>query len=136
MKLHRPPRPRERPGGVDDEGAVDMAHPTEQSAPAHRRELDDLIAEAEAAAGMLPTIDDCRRLAAELPHAIGILAADVRRRQDRLPLNSAAWRACEAALLDAQGALTGDLGRGLRSAALHVATLGQAAHALADCIRD
>lgn len=111
-----------------------MTHPTDQAAPAHQR-YEALIAEAEAASGMLPTIDDCRRLETGLRDAIGDLADTVRRRQDRLPRDEAAWQRCERALLDAQAALCGSLGLGLRSAALHVATLGQAARALADCIR-
>jgi hypothetical protein len=112
-----------------------MAHHTDQAATPHQR-YEALIAEAEAAAaGILPTIDDCRRLEAAMLRAIRDLADRVRRRQDRLPRDDAAWQVCERALLDAQAALCGSLGFGLRSAALHVATLGQAARALAD-IRD
>jgi hypothetical protein len=107
-----------------------MTQPTEQTAPAHQR-YEALIAEAEAASGILPTIDDCRRLEAAMCRVIGVLADRVRRRQDRLPRDDAAWQVCERALLDAQAALCGSLGFGLRSAALHVATLGQAARALA-----
>ncbi|MFC9286531.1 DUF6415 family natural product biosynthesis protein [Streptomyces sp. NPDC057052] len=109
-----------------------MNHPTEQAAPPHR-DYEPLIAEALAATGILPTIDDCRRLNAALRDAIGDLADQVRRRQDRTPREDAAWQACEDALLRAQGALCGDLGLGLRSAALHVEALGQAVHALAAC---
>lgn len=110
-----------------------MAHHTEQAAPTQRRELDELIARAAAAPGILPTIDDCRDLESRLRRAIGPLADAVRHRQDRLPEGSPDWQACEAALLGAQGALCGSLGLGLRSAALHVATLGEQAQALADC---
>jgi hypothetical protein len=110
-----------------------MTQPTDQTIAPHQRYA-ALIVEAEAATGILPTIDDCRRIEAELRAAIGPLAEAVRRRQDRLPREGAAWQACEAALLGAQGALFGDLGRGLRSAALHVQTLGQAARALDACI--
>jgi Mg2+ and Co2+ transporter CorA len=109
-----------------------MPHHTEQTAPPQPR-LDDLLAEAAAATRMLPTIDDCRRLQTQLRRAIGQLADTVRRRQDGLPEHSADWQACERALLGAQAALCGDLGLGLRSAALHVATLGEQAQALADC---
>jgi hypothetical protein len=108
-----------------------MTHHTEPATAAHQR-YDDLIAEAEAAAGILPSIDDCRRLEAELRAAIRVLAEQVRARQDRLPQEDSTWQACEAALLAAQGALCGGLGLGLRSAALHVATLGAAAKRLAD----
>ena len=112
-----------------------MAHHTEQQAAPHQRYA-ALIDEALAAAGMLPTIDDCRRLEVDARRAIGQLADEVRRRQDRLPRDEAAWEACEAAILGAQGALLGGPGLGLRSAALHVATLGEAARALVECIRD
>jgi hypothetical protein len=108
-----------------------MTHHTEPAAAVHQR-YDDLIAEAEAAAGILPPIDDCRRLARELRAAIRDLAERVRARQDHLPQDDDAWRACEAALLAAQAALCGGLGLGLRSAALHVSTLGGAARRLAD----
>lgn len=112
-----------------------MSHPTERTAPTHQRYA-ALIAEAEAAAGILPTIDDCRRLEAEVRRAIAQLADEVRRRQDYLAPDTAAWTSCERALLTAQGSLLGGLGLGLRSAALHVATLGEAARALVECIRD
>lgn len=111
-----------------------MAHPTEQPAPAQERDLDDLIARAVAAPGILPTIDECRRLNDELRAAIGPLADTVRRRQDQLPREAADWQACEDALLGAQAALCGGLGLGLRSAALHVAVLAEQACALAACI--
>jgi hypothetical protein len=110
-----------------------MTHPTEQTAPPHQR-YEALIDEAERAAGILPTIDDCRRLNHELRAAIGDLAGRVRQQQDRLQHGAVAWQAHEDALLGAQAALCGGLGLGLRSAALHVATLGQAARALADRI--
>jgi hypothetical protein len=110
-----------------------MPHHTEQTAPPQPR-LDDLLAEAAAARGILPTIDECRRLETQLRAAIRQLADTVRRHQDRLPEDSVAWQACEAALLGAQAALCGSLGLGLRSAALHVATLGERAQALAACV--
>jgi len=110
-----------------------MTHPTEQAAIPHQR-YEALIDEAERATGILPTIDDCRRLNSDLRGAIGDLADRVRQRQDCLAPDTAAWQQCEQALLAAQAALIGDLGLGLRSAALHVATLGQAARTLGDCI--
>ena len=112
-----------------------MTQPTDQAAPAHQRYA-ALIAEAEAAAGILPTIDDCRRLEGELRAAITDLADRVRREQDRLARDTIDWNVREQALLGAQGALLGGPGLGLRSAALHVATLGGAVRALAECIRD
>jgi hypothetical protein len=106
-----------------------MPHHTEQTAPPHR-DYQPLIAEALAATGILPTIDDCRRLNAALRAAIGDLAERIRLQQDRTPREAATWQRCEDALLAAQAALFGDLGFGLRSAALHVQTLGEALSAL------
>jgi hypothetical protein len=107
-----------------------MTHPTEQAAPPQQHELAALLAAADAATGILPTIDECRRLEAQLRAAIGPLADTVRRRQDRLAQDETAWQACEDALLGAQAALCGGPGLGLRSAALHVQALGEAARAL------
>ncbi|MDF2707055.1 MAG: hypothetical protein K0R62_2707 [Nonomuraea muscovyensis] len=107
-----------------------MPHHTEQTAPPHR-DYQPLIAEALAATGILPTIDDCRRLNAALRAAIGDLAERIRLQQDRTPREAASWQRCEEALLTAQAALFGDLGLGLRSAALHVQTLGEALSGLA-----
>ena len=111
-----------------------MPHSTEHHAQAQH--LDQLIAEAADATGILPTIDRCEELHDELRAAIGQLADQVRRRLDYQASDTAEWTRCEHALLKAQGALLGSLGAGLRSAALHVQTLGEAAAALADCIRD
>lgn len=110
-----------------------MAHHTEQNAPPQQGDLDELVARAVAAPGILPTIDDCRDLEARLRRAIGPLADTVRRRQGRLAPDTAEWQACERALLGAQAALCGGPGIGLRSAALHVATLAEQAQALAAC---
>ncbi|MER5584142.1 DUF6415 family natural product biosynthesis protein [Streptomyces asoensis] len=113
-----------------------MSHPTQQqAAPAQRRELDDLIRQALAARHPLATIETCQSLEIRLRAWIRRLADDARRHQDRLPRGEAAWEACEAAILGAQAALLGDAGRGLKSAALHVATLGEAVRELAGCIR-
>jgi hypothetical protein len=111
-----------------------MAHSTEQRTPAQH--LNQLIAEAKDATGILPTIDRCRQLCDELRPRITDLARQVRRRLDIADAGSDEWTRLESALLQAQGALLGGLGRGLRSAAVHVKTLGEAAQALADCIRD
>jgi uncharacterized protein YgbK (DUF1537 family) len=111
-----------------------MAHHTEHHGTTQH--LDQLIAEAADATGILPTIDRCQQLHDELRAAIGDLADQVRRRLDYQASDTAEWTRCERALLQAQGALLGSLGAGLRSAALHVQTLGEAAAALSDCIRD
>lgn len=111
-----------------------MPHSTEHQ-PA-TQPLDDLIAEAQAATGILPTIDRCQQLRDELRAAVTALADQVRRRLDDADIDTPRWTRLERALLQAQGALLGGFGVGLRSAAVHVKTLGEAAAALADCIRD
>jgi GTP1/Obg family GTP-binding protein len=113
-----------------------VAHSTEQRTTAQQAELDELIAEAKDATGILPTIDRCQQLRNELQGRITDLANQVRRRLDYLPAGTDEWMRLEGALLQAQGALLGGLGRGLKSAAVHVKTLGEAAAELADCIRD
>lgn len=113
-----------------------MSKSTDRTAP--DQTLDELIAEAVAANAtpILPPFEECQRLHDSLRPAIGELAAQVRRRQDYLARGTTGWQACERGLLQAQGALIGDLGTGLRSAALHVATLGEAARVLDACIRE
>lgn len=96
--------------------------------------LHALIAEARAATGILPTIDRCEQLRDALRPRITELAEQVRRRLDYLPTGTPKWRRHEQALLQAQGALTGSFGRGLRSAAVHVRILGEAAAELDGCI--
>jgi hypothetical protein len=113
-----------------------VAHSTEQRATAQQAELDELIAEAKDATGILPTIDRCEELRDGLRAAITDLSDQVRRRLDGADAGTDEWMRLEGALLQAQGALLGGLGLGLRSAAVHVKTLGEAAEALADCIRD
>lgn len=110
-----------------------MTHPTDRAAT--HQPLDQLIAEAKDAAGILPTIDRCTQLRDELRPTIRRLADEVRRRQDTLLLGSD-WERCERALLKAQAALCGSFGFGLRSAAIHVKTLGEAAETLAACIQE
>ena len=109
-----------------------MNQSTERAAT--RQTLDQLITEGLAATGVLPTIDRCHELRADLVRAMQPLIEDVRRQQSRLSRHTLDWQQCETALLRAQGALCGDLGRGLKSAALHVKTLAQAAAGLRDCI--
>lgn len=102
--------------------------------PGTRQTLDALIAEGLAAAGILPTIDRCHELRADLVREIRPLIEDVRNQQSRLSRHTIDWQRCETALLQAQGALCGDLGLGLRSAALHVKTLAEAAELLRGCV--
>jgi hypothetical protein len=111
-----------------------MSQPTDRAAA--QQPLDDLIAEAQGATGILPTIDRCQHLRDELRAAITDLAVQVRRRLDRAPHGSSDWARLDQALLQAQGALLGGFGVGLRSAALHVQTLGEAAAVLAERMRE
>ena len=111
-----------------------MSHSTEHHTEAQH--LEQLLAEAATVTGILPTIERCQQLHDQLRAAISPLADRVRRRLDCLSPGTAEWRRFDGALLQAQGALTGSLGIGLRSAALHVQTLGEAANALAQCIDD
>jgi PHP family Zn ribbon phosphoesterase len=113
-----------------------VAHSTEQRATAQQAELDELITEAADATGILPTIERCEELRDGLRAAITDLSGQVRRRLDAADADTEEWMRLEGALLQAQGALLGGFGRGLRSAAVHVKTLGEAAEALAGCIRD
>ncbi|MEV7034669.1 DUF6415 family natural product biosynthesis protein [Streptomyces sp. NPDC093272] len=112
-----------------------MSQPTEHTAPPQPVELADLIAEALAATGVLPTIGRCEELRDALVRGMRPLIDETRRKQGYEPAGTATWQRCEAALLQAQGALCGGMGLGLRSAALHVATLAEAARALDGCIR-
>lgn len=113
-----------------------MSHSTEHHTEPQHAELDQLIAEAATATGILPTIGRCEELRDQLRPRITDLADQVRRRLDYQAPDTAEWTRLEGALLQAQGALLGGFGRGLRSAAVHVKTLGEAAAALANCIRD
>ncbi|MET8079965.1 DUF6415 family natural product biosynthesis protein [Streptomyces sp. NPDC005303] len=113
-----------------------MSHSTEQRHTAQQAQLDDLIAEARDATGILPTRDRCQEMHDQLRDVIRDLAEQVRRRLDRLATGTTEWARCEQALLQARDALTGSLGSGLRSAALHVQTLGEAAAVLDACMHD
>lgn len=111
-----------------------MSHSTEHHP--GTQHLEQLLAEAADATGILPTIDRCVELRDELRAAIRELSEQVRHRLDGELEGTPAWRRYDRALLQAQGALTGSLGLGLKSAALHVQTLGKAVEALAGCIAE
>lgn len=111
-----------------------MRHSTEHHP--GTQHLEQLLAEAADATGILPTIDRCVEMRDQLRAAIRQLSEQVRRQQDNAAPGTREWRQYEQALLQAQGALTGSLGLGLRSAALHVQTLGEAAAVLAGCIAE
>lgn len=111
-----------------------MTNPTDRAAP--RQSIDDLISEAYAATGILPTIDDCRRINDGLREAIGEHAEEIRERQAGLPARSRDWYRCDRLLADTVELLARDMGSGLLSAALHVAELGRHCQMLRDCLHD
>ncbi|MFJ4785182.1 DUF6415 family natural product biosynthesis protein [Streptomyces sp. NPDC088794] len=113
-----------------------MAHSTEHHSATQQHKLDELISEAYAATGILPTIDDCRRLNEQLRAAIKELADEVRRRRDQMPARSRDWYRCDRLLADTGPLLAEDMGAGLLSAAMHVAELGRHCQMLRDCIRE
>ncbi|MFB7499999.1 DUF6415 family natural product biosynthesis protein [Streptomyces sp. NPDC056161] len=107
-----------------------MTQPTDR--PVTRQPLDDLIAEAAAATGILPTIDRCHQLNRELRAALADLASQARTRQAAAGDRSRDWYRYDRLLTDTAGVLGQGLGYGLLSAALHVSALGRQAQALAD----
>lgn len=109
-----------------------MPQPTDKPAPATPAELDDLLAQAAAAVRVLPTIEECRRLDRALAAVIGDLADRVCRHQQAFAADTAEWTRCERVLIRGRDALCGSLGNGLRSAARHVAEMGQAARELSE----
>jgi len=111
-----------------------MRHSTEHHP--GTQHLEQLLAEAASATGILPTIDRCHEMRDQLRAAIRDLSEQVRHQLDGELEGTPEWRRLDQALLQAQGALTGSLGLGLRSAALHVKTLGAAAAVLAGCIAE
>lgn len=113
-----------------------MQQPTEHHSAAQQQELDQLISEAYAATGILPTIDDCHRLNERLRAAIKGLADQVKVRQDGQTAGTRDWYRCDRLLADTETVLAETMGPGLLSAAMHVAALGRHCQALRDCIRD
>lgn len=110
-----------------------MTNPTDRAA-VHT--LDDLISEAYAATGVLPTIDNCRRINDGLRQAIGELAKQVQHLKAMQPVRSRDWYRCDKLLDGTTHLLACDMGSGLLSAAMHVAELGRHCQMLRDCIRE
>jgi hypothetical protein len=113
-----------------------MAHSTEHHSAAQQQELDDLISEAYAATGILPTIDACHRLNERLRAAIRDLAGQVKERRAGQTTGTRDWYRCDRLLTDTETVLAETMGPGLLSAAMHVAALGRHCQMLRDCIRD
>ncbi|MFJ8929195.1 DUF6415 family natural product biosynthesis protein [Streptomyces sp. NPDC102364] len=84
-----------------------------------------LIDEATAATGILPPHDRLVDLAAQLRTELRDLIPVVQARADGMNRGTTDWYSCDRALAGARETLEGDLGVGLRSAALHVASLGR-----------
>lgn len=114
-----------------------MSNPTDRSSPAYTPEqVDEFIAEAFAAVGILPTHDRCSQLNDQLRAAIGQLADQARQQMAGLEVRSRDWYARDNLLVDTDRILAETMGSGLRSAALHVAALGRHCAALRDCLRE
>ena len=111
-----------------DERSVDVTNPTDQSPP--RQSLDALISEAFGAARTYPTRDRCEEIERRLRAEIGDLHLAAREALAGSEEYSRDWWRFHNALADTDHALTGDLGDGLLSAALHVAELARQVQAL------
>jgi hypothetical protein len=111
-----------------------MANPTDQPAP--HQTIDDLIVEAVTAPRSFPRRERC----AELDHALRVAIGDrylvVQERLKEQAEYTRGWWRIRNVLDDVDGALAGDLGSGLMSAALHVAELARQTRALVDLARE
>ena len=107
-----------------------MTHPTGEAAP--HQTLDALVAEAQTATEVLPTIDRCRHLDTQLRDAIRDLHARVEEKAAGLTPRSRAWYACVTLTDRTDEVLAGSLGYGLLSAATRVAALARHCRSLAD----
>ncbi|MGX1254247.1 hypothetical protein RKD48_006758 [Streptomyces ambofaciens] len=97
-------------------------HPTIQE-----RDVQQLLDDAAAATGILPTIGQCQQLNDELRRLLADLDQQVRHRQTGLAPRSRDWYAAERLLIDTGAVLADTMGLGLLSAATHVAALGRQA---------
>ncbi|CAM5626831.1 hypothetical protein STENM36S_03992 [Streptomyces tendae] len=95
-------------------------HPTVQE-----RDVHELLAAAEAATGVLPTIDRCRQLNDALRRLLVDLDEQVRLRQVHLVPRSRDWYAADRLATDSGRVLAESMGLGLLSAATHVSALGR-----------
>lgn len=100
-----------------------MTNPTDH--PPTREHVRELLADAQAATGILPTIDQCQRLNDELRRLLADLDAQVRQRQAQSVPRSRDWYAADRLTADAAAVLAESMGLGLLSAATHVAALGR-----------
>ena len=89
-----------------------------------------LIDEGLAATGILPTYERLVELDTQLRTAIAEAAPQAQAAADRLNRGTREWYSLQSAIDDAHRVLEGDLGAGLRSAAVHVAELARCCHAL------
>ncbi|MGW1614425.1 DUF6415 family natural product biosynthesis protein [Streptomyces sp. NPDC002285] len=92
--------------------------------------MQGLIEEGLAAAGILPPYERLVELDQLLRVAIGELLPVAQAAADTLNRGTPAWYTCQKAVDEARRTLDGDLGIGLRSAALHVAELARHCYAL------
>lgn len=89
-----------------------------------------LIEEGLAATGILPPYERLVELDTQLRAAIDTLLPVAQAAADRLNRGTPAWYTRQKAVDEARKALDGNLGIGLRSAALHVAELARHCYAL------
>ncbi|WP_394436327.1 DUF6415 family natural product biosynthesis protein [Streptomyces sp. SGAir0957] len=94
-----------------------------------------LIAEAEAATGILPPISRLEELDRLLRAELAAVTRTVRGQANRLDHGTTAWYLRDRAIGQAKDTCARDLGVGLRSAALHVSELGRCLQALDDFAR-
>lgn len=102
-----------------------MTNPTDH--PPTREHVQQLLDDAAAATGILPTIDQCQQLNNELRRLLAELDQQVRHRQADLTPRSRDWYAADRILVDTGVVLADTMGLGLLSAATHVAALGRQA---------
>jgi hypothetical protein len=108
---------------VADERSVDVAQPTDRTAP--DQTVDGLIDEALDATRILPPYQRCTELNKQLRAAIGDLYPAVQEHAARQSERSRDWYRIHGALEETDDVLAAGLGSGLLSAALHLAALGR-----------
>ena len=97
---------------------------------AGRVDTQGLIEEGLAATGILPTYERLVELDEQLRAAIEKLLPVAQAKADKLNRGTPEWYARQTAIDEARKALAGNLGAGLRSAAVHVAELARRCYAL------
>ncbi|MEU8756196.1 DUF6415 family natural product biosynthesis protein [Streptomyces chartreusis] len=97
---------------------------------AARADVDALIDEGLAATGILPTYERLVELDEQLRAAIDKALPVAQAKADELNRGTPEWYSRQTAIDEARKVLAGNLGAGLRSAAMHVAELARRCYAL------